>query len=166
MEVHKIDKQGQFVELWSFTPGCNWLDVVEIRFQTGNESGENLRSPPITDVCACVHVQCVADTFCFDPTTFNLRTCAKYGEFDVFNMLTPIASQIIANSACIVFLFANRDYCGSCEVILHWSVSCLVSTDIHLQLFVFLCTFLWQWLQHSPTGSHKGSHHYCVSLCH
>ena len=39
LEVRNVDKQGHFVELWSFTPGCNWLDVVEIRFQTGSEAG-------------------------------------------------------------------------------------------------------------------------------
>ena len=29
MEVHKVDKLELLVELWSFTPGCNWMDVVK-----------------------------------------------------------------------------------------------------------------------------------------
>lgn len=41
MEVHTEDREAQFVELWSFTPGCNWMDVVEIRFQAGEEGGKS-----------------------------------------------------------------------------------------------------------------------------
>ena len=37
--VHKVDREKHFVELFSFTSTYNWLDVVEIEFQEGEQSG-------------------------------------------------------------------------------------------------------------------------------
>ena len=39
LEVRKNNKETRFIEIWSFTPGCNWLDVVEIRFEANSSSG-------------------------------------------------------------------------------------------------------------------------------
>ena len=46
MEVHKVDKLELLVELWSFTPGCNWMDVVEIRFKNGDPASGKLTDLP------------------------------------------------------------------------------------------------------------------------
>lgn len=32
LEVHKSDSAKHFVEIFSYTPRCNWLDVVDITF--------------------------------------------------------------------------------------------------------------------------------------
>lgn len=40
LEVRKNDRETHFIEIWSFTRGCNWLDIVDIRFET-NGSGNS-----------------------------------------------------------------------------------------------------------------------------
>lgn len=35
----QLDKNRHFVEIFSFTRNCNWLDVVEVTFHTGEEPG-------------------------------------------------------------------------------------------------------------------------------
>ena len=39
LEVRKVDRGRCFVQVFSFTPGCNWLDVVEVHFRPGKEEG-------------------------------------------------------------------------------------------------------------------------------
>ncbi len=36
----QVDKERNFVQIYSFTEGCNWLDVVEVRFRIGKEPGK------------------------------------------------------------------------------------------------------------------------------
>lgn len=36
----QVDKSRGYVEIFQFTQGCNWLDVVEVRFYTGDEPGD------------------------------------------------------------------------------------------------------------------------------
>jgi len=36
LEIHKVDREKYYVEIFSFTPGCNWLDVVEVTFRAGD----------------------------------------------------------------------------------------------------------------------------------
>ena len=39
LEVRKNNKEAHFIEIWSFTPGCNWLDIVDIHFEANASSG-------------------------------------------------------------------------------------------------------------------------------
>ena len=39
LEVHKIDKEGGFIQIYSYTNTCGWLDVVEVQFRPARESG-------------------------------------------------------------------------------------------------------------------------------
>ena len=32
LQIHKMDEDRHFAQIFSFTSGCNWLDVVEIQF--------------------------------------------------------------------------------------------------------------------------------------
>ena len=34
-----MDKEKKYVEFFVYTPGCNWLDVVEVHFQEGENPG-------------------------------------------------------------------------------------------------------------------------------
>lgn len=38
-QIHAVDNQRHFVEIFSFTEHGNWLDVVEIQFQQGEREG-------------------------------------------------------------------------------------------------------------------------------
>ena len=35
----QLDKNRHFAEIFAFTQNCNWLDVVEVTFHTGEETG-------------------------------------------------------------------------------------------------------------------------------
>lgn len=37
--IRKENKNGLFLEIWSYTAHCNWLDIVDIRFR--QEPGSN-----------------------------------------------------------------------------------------------------------------------------
>jgi hypothetical protein len=45
-----VDKDRKFVQIYSFTAGCNWLDVVEVKFRLGKDSGNDL-----IDACGILH---------------------------------------------------------------------------------------------------------------
>ena len=36
LQIRKVDRETHFIQLFAFTPGCNWLDVVEVRFRPGS----------------------------------------------------------------------------------------------------------------------------------
>ena len=36
----QVDTVKNYIEIFSYTAKCNWLDVVEIYFRSGNDSGE------------------------------------------------------------------------------------------------------------------------------
>jgi hypothetical protein len=38
LQIHKVNKDTHFIQLFAFTPGCNWLDVVEVKFTPGSDS--------------------------------------------------------------------------------------------------------------------------------
>ena len=38
-QIHKVDRERHFVEIFSFTKHANWLDVVEVQFQPGEQEG-------------------------------------------------------------------------------------------------------------------------------
>ena len=38
LQIRKEDREGLFLEIWSFTAHCNWLDIVDIRFREGKDS--------------------------------------------------------------------------------------------------------------------------------
>ena len=40
--VSQLDKNRHFVEIFAFTKNCNWLDVVEVTFQNGEEPGNTV----------------------------------------------------------------------------------------------------------------------------
>ena len=50
LEVRKVDRERLFVQLFSFTPGCSWLDVVEVQFRPGKEDGEGERREEVRRV--------------------------------------------------------------------------------------------------------------------
>ena len=52
LEVHKLDKERRFVQLFAFTLNCNWLDVVEVTFQQGKEPSK------LVDVHVCNSCPC------------------------------------------------------------------------------------------------------------
>ena len=35
MELRKVNKESNFIQVFAFTAGCNWLDIVEVKFQPG-----------------------------------------------------------------------------------------------------------------------------------
>ena len=39
LQIRKVNNQTHFVQIFSYTAGCNWLDVVEVQFREGEESG-------------------------------------------------------------------------------------------------------------------------------
>lgn len=39
--IRKERKSELFLEIWSFTPYCNWLDIVEIRLHEGPAESSN-----------------------------------------------------------------------------------------------------------------------------
>ena len=110
MEVHKVDKLDLLVELWSFTPGCNWMDVVEIRFRNGD--------PPQGKSNYLEVVQCHCGQLLFRYASLN-------------------------HNAVHSFFSLHRSHYSRSKVFLHRSVPCLVPSNFHLQLSVFLCSFLW-----------------------
>ena len=42
--IRKERKADLFLEIWSFTPYCNWLDIVEIRLHVQPDSSTNGKS--------------------------------------------------------------------------------------------------------------------------
>lgn len=36
-QLIQVNKERNYVEIFVFTPGCNWLDVVEVRFSLGKD---------------------------------------------------------------------------------------------------------------------------------
>lgn len=66
--VHKVDREKHFVELFSFTSTYNWLDVVEIEFQEGEQSGTTTASAHSFSsgfLPACCPCSFVANVFLF-----------------------------------------------------------------------------------------------------
>ena len=39
--VRKENREENYIQIWSFTSHCNWLDVVEIRF-SARDTGEHI----------------------------------------------------------------------------------------------------------------------------
>lgn len=35
--IMQVDKERNFVQIYSFTAGCNWLDVVEVHFSSAED---------------------------------------------------------------------------------------------------------------------------------
>ena len=39
VSISQVDKGRHYVEIFVFSPGCNWLDVVEVKFRMGDAPG-------------------------------------------------------------------------------------------------------------------------------
>ena len=62
--VHRVDREKHSVELFSFTATYNWLDVVEIEFQEGEQSGRLTLLSTATNASSGLDVNCTYTILC------------------------------------------------------------------------------------------------------
>ena len=76
--VHKVDSEKHSVELFSFTSTYNWLDVVEIEFQEGEQSGTLAEYYTPIPHHACRQAECISNYllyFCCQLACLHLAVC-------------------------------------------------------------------------------------------
>lgn len=92
--IRKERKSELFLEIWSFTPYCNWLDIVEIRLHEEPAESSNGKGSLIT----CAMISC----------RVQLSNCGHNRTIKVPRMAMFI--HFIANKSCHVCILSLVHY--------------------------------------------------------
>ncbi|XP_064394215.1 uncharacterized protein LOC135341559 isoform X2 [Halichondria panicea] len=104
MEVHKVDKSRGYVEIFQFTQGCNWLDVVEVRFYTGDEPGMT-RAESVSFSSGLIPAWC--------PLSFLCNCCCFFAPFSGNGQNTK-RLEVIRNALGVEVTVTAETKCNCC----------------------------------------------------
>lgn len=109
LEVHRADKEHYFMEIFSYTPGCNWLDVVEIKLHSAAEDNAVTYADAVSFSSGLIPACCPL-AFLFNACCF----CAPFsGNGFNTNRLKAIRSSLLPSTEVAVTEEVKCNCCPS-----------------------------------------------------